>query len=200
MGYGRAYGMELMAQKKSGRLSGWIGYTLSWSDRRFPDGSVNKGRRFPSKYDNRHKIDLVATYKISRKVELTAAWMFASGNHITIMDQLYLGGTGQTGNGYLQGESGIMGNDRVGYAASSRNNYQLSPYHRLDLGVNYYRYKKKGRLGVWNLSLCNAYCHPNPFSVRTKYYTDHETGRKDVFLEQSILFLFLPSVSYTYKF
>ena len=51
MGYGRAYGMELMAQKKSGRLSGWIGYTLSWSDRRFPDGSVNKGRRFPSKYD-----------------------------------------------------------------------------------------------------------------------------------------------------
>lgn len=201
MGYGRAYGMELMAQKKSGRLSGWIGYTLSWSDRRFPDGSVNKGRRFPSKYDNRHKVDLVATYKISRKVELTAAWMFASGNHITIMDQIYHGGTGQTDHGYMQGEDVILKEgEGVAYAASSRNNYQLSPYHRLDLGVNFYRYKKKGRLGVWNLSLCNAYLHPNPFSVRTHYYIDGEIGKKNIYLEQSILFLFLPSVSYTYKF
>ncbi len=200
VGYGRAYGVEFMAQKKAGRLSGWIGYTLSWSDRRFPDESVNKGRRFPSKYDNRHKIDLVATYKLSRKVELTAAWMFASGNHITIQDQLYHGGGGQTNNGYMQNGSPIIGDDNIGYAASSRNNYQLSPYHRLDLGLNFYRYKKKGRLGVWNLSLCNAYGHPNPFSVRTKYRTDYDTGKKEVFLEQSILFLFLPSVSYTYKF
>ena len=162
---------------------------------------MNKGRRFPSKYDNRHKVDLVATYKISRKVELTAAWMFASGNHITIMDQIYHGGTGQTDHGYMQGEDVILKEgEGVAYAASSRNNYQLSPYHRLDLGMNFYRYKKKGRLGVWNLSLCNAYLHPNPFSVRTHYYIDGETGKKNIYLEQSILFLFLPSVSYTYKF
>lgn len=200
-GYGRAYGVELMAQKKSGRLSGWIGYTLSWSDRHFPDGSVNKGRRFPSKYDNRHKVDLVGTYKISRKVELTAAWMFASGNYITVMDQLYHGGTGQTGHGYMQDADMIL-TDKEGYAyaASSRNNYQLSPYHRLDLGLNFYRYKKKGRMGIWNLSLCNAYLHPNPFSVRTHYMTDGETGKRNIYLEQSILFLFMPSVSYTYKF
>lgn len=199
-GYGRAYGMELMAQKKTGRLSGWIGYTLSWSDRHFPDGSVNKGRRFPSKYDNRHKIDVVATYKLSRKVELTAAWMYASGNHITIMDQLYHGGTGQTNNGYMQGEDFILGENGVGYAASSRNNYQLPPYHRLDLGANFYRYKKKGRMGIWNLSLCNAYCQPNAFSVRPTYSYLESGKRAEVRLEQSILFLFLPSVSYTYKF
>lgn len=199
-GYGRAYGMELMAQKKTGRLSGWIGYTLSWSDRHFPDGSVNKGRRFPSKYDNRHKIDVVATYKLSRKVELTAAWMYASGNHITIMDQLYHGGTGQTNNGYMQGEDFILGENGVGYAASSRNNYQLAPYHRLDLGANFYRYKKKGRMGIWNLSLCNAYCQPNPFSVRPTYSYLESGKRAEVRLEQSILFFFLPSVSYTYKF
>ena len=41
--------------------------------------------------------------------------------------------------------------------ASSRNNYQLPAYHRLDLGANFYRYKKNGRMGIWNLSLCNAY-------------------------------------------
>lgn len=191
IGKGRSYGLELMAQKKVGRLSGWIGYTLSWSDRWFPDGSVNKGRIYPAKYDNRHKIDVVATYKLSRKVELTAAWMYASGNHITIQDQLYrppLEG----------GVDGMFNYDGYGKGASSRNNYQLSPYHRLDLGVNFYRYKKKGRMGIWNLSLCNAYMKPNPFLVRpTNSYS--EDGRT-IRLEQSILFLFLPSLSYTYKF
>lgn len=199
-GYGRAYGMELMAQKKAGRLSGWIGYTLSWSDRHFPDGSVNKGRRFPSKYDNRHKIDVVATYKLSRKVELTTAWMYASGNYITIKDQLYLGGTGQTNNGFMQGSNVIPGDGGFDSAASSRNNYQLAPYHRLDLGLNFYRYKKKGRMGIWNLSLCNAYCWPNPFSVKPSYDYSESGKPMEVRLEQSILFLFLPSVSYTYKF
>ena len=199
-GYGRAYGVELMAQKKTGRLSGWIGYTLSWSERLFPDGSVNKGRRFPYKYDNRHKIDVVATYKLSRKVELTAAWMYASGNYITIKDQLYLGGTGQTNHGFMQGSGVVPGGSGFDSAASSRNNYQLAPYHRLDLGLNFYRYKKKGRMGIWNLSLCNAYCWPNPFTVEQASYKDITTGKQEIFLEQSILFLFLPSVSYTYKF
>ena len=126
--------------------------------------------------------------------------MFASGNYITIKDQVYHGGTGQTNNGYLHGSGIISGGDGYDYASSSRNNYQLAPYHRLDLGLNFYRYKKKGRMGIWNLSLCNAYCHPNPFSVETKYYTDPVTGKREIYLEQSILFLFLPSVSYTYKF
>lgn len=196
-GYGRAYGLELMAEKKSGRMSGWIGYTLSWSDRLFPDGSVNKGRRFPSKYDNRHKIDIVATFRASRKVELTAAWMYASGNRITIMDQLYQGGTGQNGHGYMQDADYTL-EGGSGYAASSRNNYQLGAYHRLDLGVNFYRYKKNGRMGIWNLSLCNAYAHPNPFTVRPSYTEENGVGK--VYLEQSILLLLLPSLSYTYKF
>lgn len=67
VGKGRSYGLELMVQKKTGRFNGWIGYTLSWSDRWFPDGTVNKGHRFPSKYDNRHKVDIVASYKLLGK-------------------------------------------------------------------------------------------------------------------------------------
>lgn len=193
VGKGRSYGLELMAQKKTGRLSGWIGYTLSWSDRWFPDGTVNKGRRFPSKYDNRHKIDIVASYKLSKKVELTAAWMYKSGNHITIQDMNYRPSPEMTENGYKEELYSQYGEN-----ASSRNNYQLSPYHRLDLGANFYRYKKKGRMGIWNLSLCNAYFKPNPFTVRPRVYNT-ENGR-EVVLEQTLLFLFVPSVSYTYKF
>lgn len=193
VGKGRSYGMELMVQKKAGRFNGWAGYTLSWSDRWFPDGTVNKGRRFPSRYDNRHKIDVVASYRLSKKVELTAAWMYKSGNHVTIQDIRY----------HALFDPGENGTDRAslwteGANASSRNNYQLSPYHRLDLGVNFYRYKKKGRMGVWNLSLCNAYLKPNPFTVRPLVYQTENTRK--VVLEQTILFLFVPSLSYTYKF
>lgn len=196
LGKGRSYGLELMAQKKVGRLTGWIGYTLSWSDRWFPDGSVNKGLRYPSKYDNRHKIDIAGTYKLSRKVELTAAWMYASGNHITIMDQLYRPATDQAGHGYFEGMYIPYGN-----SASSRNNYQLTPYHRLDIGANFYRYKKKGRMGIWNLSLCNVYMKPNAFMVSPQYEsTDGADGKRRVILRETILFRFLPSLSYTYKF
>lgn len=195
VGKGRSYGVELMAQKQMGNLSGWIAYTLSWSDRWFPDGTVNKGRRYPSRYDNRHKIDVVATYKLSRKVELTAAWMYASGNYLTIADQQYMGGAGLSNNGYMDQYWPLSYES----SASSRNNYQLSPYHRLDLGVNFYRYKKKGRMGVWNLSLCNAYLQPNAFSVRPVYEQESLKDRQ-VKLEKTILFMCLPSLSYTYKF
>lgn len=193
LGRGRAYGMELMAKKSSGRLSGWLAYTLSWSDRWFPDGSVNKGRHFPAKYDNRHKIDIVATYKLSRKVELTSAWMYASGNHLTIMDQMYNSAVSQSDNGYY----GSIYNS-YGYSASSRNNYQLAPYHRLDLGVNFYKYRKKGRISIWNVSVCNVYMRPNPFMVSSVYYSVN--GERYVRLQETILFRCFPSVSYTYKF
>lgn len=195
VGKGRSYGVELMAQKKKGRLSGWIGYTLSWSDRWFPDGSVNNGKRYPARNDNRHKVDVVATYKLSKKIELTATWIYASGNHLTIEDQVYTGGEGQVNNGY-PGDNVWTGGQ--GTSASSRNNYQLAPYHRLDVGANFYRYKKKGRMGIWNLSICNAYLQPNPFSVRPAY--DFVDGKRRVVLEQTILFMCLPSLSYTYKF
>ncbi|MFA6769206.1 MAG: TonB-dependent receptor, partial [Parabacteroides sp.] len=193
LGRGRAYGMELMAKKNSGRLSGWLAYTLSWSDRWFPDGSVNKGRRFPAKYDNRHKIDMVATYKLSSKVELTSAWMYASGNHITIMDQMYNAAVSQSDNSYY----GSIYNP-YGYSASSRNNYQLPPYHRLDLGANFYKYRKKGQISIWNVSVCNVYMRPNPFMVSPVYYSVN--GKRYVRLQETILFRCFPSVSYTYKF
>lgn len=192
-GKGRSYGLELTARKNNGRLTGWVGYTLARSDRWFPDRSVNKGRIYPSKYDNRHKIDVVACFRLSRKVELTAAWMYASGNHVTIQDRFYLLPAGPFGSGAFDNLYMPYGN-----GASSRNNYQLPPYHRLDVGANFYRYKKKGRMGIWNLSLCNAYLKNNPFVVRPVYY--YRDGKWSAKLEETILFRFIPSISYTYKF
>ena len=126
-------------------------------------------------------------------MELTAAWMYKSGNNKKNQDVQYRPLPELTERGYQ--EELWWG---YGENASSRNNYQLPAYHRLDLGANFYRYKKNGRMGIWNLSLCNAYFKANPFSVRPIYYQT-EKGR-EVVLEQTLLFLFVPSVSYTYKF
>lgn len=190
LGKGKTYGVEFMAQKTNGKTTGWIGYTLSWSDRWFPDGSVNKGRHFPFRFDNRHKVNVVVSRKLSRKVELTAAWVFASGNHISLPEYKYLSPSYQREHGYFE----VVGMMDTNPGLSARNNYQLSPYHRLDLGVNFYRYKKKGRMGIWNLSLYNAYLKPNPFMTELK------AGGSDVVLQETILFYCMPSVSYTYKF
>ncbi|MDD2953215.1 MAG: hypothetical protein PHC95_08640 [Parabacteroides sp.] len=83
---------------------------------------------------------------------------------------------------------------------SARNNYQLAPYHRLDLGVNFYRYKKKGRMGIWNLSLYNTYLRPNPFMTEVHAYQDAGSSKYRVVLQETILFYCMPSISYTYKF
>ena len=195
LGKGKTYGVEFMAQKTNGKTTGWIGYTLSWSDRWFPDGSVNKGRHFPFRFDNRHKVNVVVSRKLSRKVELTGAWVFASGNHISLPEYKYLSPIYQKENGY----AGVDSYRPMNSGLSARNNYQLSPYHRLDLGVNFYRYKKKGRMGIWNISIYNTYLKPNPFMTEVMVNQDINQ-RYQVVLQETILFYCMPSVSYTYKF
>ncbi len=84
IGGGRSRGVELFAQKTSGKLTGWLSYTLAKSERIFPDGSVNNGRWFPYKYDRRHNLNLNASYRLNSKLNLNCAWTFLSGMPITL--------------------------------------------------------------------------------------------------------------------
>lgn len=86
-GNGRAYGMDFQAEADFGNIQGFIGYGLMWSDRLFPE--LNGGRRFPSKYDNRHKVTLSATWRLSPRIELNAGWMFMTGNRATLSLENY---------------------------------------------------------------------------------------------------------------
>lgn len=196
IGKGRSYGMEVMARKPHGKTTGWIAYTLSWSERRFPDGFISHGEWFPFKYDNRHKVNIVLSHRVSKRVELNAAWTFASGNHMTLLTDFYYNPNNQQNNGY-PGHGGMWGTSASNSGA--RNNYQLPAYHRLDLGVNIYRPKKSGNLGIWSVSLYNSYMKMNPFIVEPSIYHD-ENGKPHVYLQKTTLFAFLPSISYTYKF
>ena len=191
----RSYGVEMMMKKNSGKLTGWVGYTLSWTDCLFPE--LNKGERFPFRFDNRHKLNIVAAYQLNPKVELTAAWTFASGNHITIATEMYE----LPDNPLNQVEDLIANgfNESEGAYTDQRNNVQLPTYHRLDVGMKLRRPLKKGRMGIWSFGLYNAYCRMNPITVRQKYEPVSSSKWKAKLKSYSLLPI-IPSVSYTYQF
>ena len=212
-GKGRAYGVEWLVQRQAKRWRASFGYTLSWSDRQFDE--IDNGRRFPSRYDNRHKLNLTFTHKLSQKVELTAAWTYSSGNHLTISVENYepaqpvipprlqMEGYGHPDNWSPNGFEESLN------AYGRRNNYQLPPYHRLDVGLTIYRPKAKGRMGIWQVGLYNVYSRMNPLYIikdgrRGNYYPLTNTPRhgyvyRPVFKQVGIVPV-IPSISYTYQF
>ena len=209
VGKGRSYGVEFLARKESGRTTGWIGYTLSWSDRRFDE--IDNGRRFPARYDNRHKLNIVVSHKLSDKVELTAAWTYTSGNRMTLSLESYeQAGTLTISNQYKMNNWWEPSGEVVDLY-TRRNNYQMPAYHRLDLGLNIYRPKQKGRMGIWNISIYNVYSRMNPFMV---YKSDNWERTNNLVPDSSSpysgktkpcfkligIMPIIPSLSYTYKF
>lgn len=207
MGKGEAYGMEVMAQKTTGRLTGWISYTWAKANRQFPSGSINGGRKFPYKYDRRHTVNIALNYQLTRRIDLHAAWTYMSGNVAT----LPVGQTqfiSPTGNTYYYG-SGVYNTDQLnrpkienGSWYKDRNNYRLPSTHRLNIGANFHKKTKHGER-IWNVSLYNAYNQMNPDNLFIKY-VDGEDGNgyrihKPVLMKRTILPI-LPSFSYTYKF
>ena len=193
MGSGWAYGIEFLAQKTFGRLTGWIGYTWSHTDRLFDrEGQeLNQGRVFPAKYDRRHDISIVATYKFTDKIDASISWVFSSGNTGTLALQEF-------------GGEGVLGyaNEYYNYYdytpyISSRNNYRMPNYHRMDLSVNFHRNFKRGKRTI-NISVYNLYNHQNPYLVYAS--TDYVWGNENRYLKQLSIFPIIPSFSYTWKF
>lgn len=199
-GEGRSYGAEFMVRKETGRTTGWVGYGLSWSDRQFDE--LNLGKRYPSRFDNRHKLNIVVMHKLSPKVELSAAWSYASGNHVTLSLENYEE-LGHIGRHNYQGGYPYSGSYGTIDYFDGRNNYQLPAYHRLDLGLKIYRPKKKGRMGIWTISIYNVYSRMNPFMITKsdKKVVNPEGSYKYVPAFRTIgIMPIIPSVSYTYKF
>jgi len=189
-GIGISYGVELMAQKSVGNTSGWVGYTLSWANRRYPGGEINQGSTYPAKFDNRHKINAVLMHTFNRKFDLSLSWVYATGNWTTLPVEEYIDMDGNKQPYFPQ-----------------RNNYKMPNYQRLDLSFNYYRHKKNGRTGIWNFSLYNLYAHHNSFLVLPgeKYLPNPDTAdgypqRSYPAYQSFALLPIIPSFSYTIKF
>ena len=116
VGRGNSYGMEFLLEKKTGKTTGWIGYTLSWSNRQFD--SLNFGNPYPYIYDRRHDISIVLTHELTKSWDISTTWVYGTGNAITFPQAIYYD---------------IPGNNNINFLESygSRNSSRLNPYHRL---------------------------------------------------------------------
>ncbi|WP_297642738.1 TonB-dependent receptor [uncultured Bacteroides sp.] len=197
-GEGRSFGLEVMVQKTMGKTTGWLAYTLSKTDHRFKDGSINQGRWFPHKYDRRHNLSLCLNHKFSDRIDVGASWIFNSGGCITVPEKATII---LTPDGELE-EAGYI---------SGRNNYRLPATHRLNVGINFNKKTKHG-MRTWNISLYNAYNAMNPNIVYSEYqngtsywitgngkYELHNDSGKTTIKKLTILPC-IPSVTYTYRF
>ena len=190
MGHGRSYGLEIMAEKTAGKATGMVAYTLSKSDRIFPDGSINNGERFPYTYDRRHKLNAMLNYSFSRRVNATVSFTFASGSWYTLPTRYVLSA----------GPEKYLGKD---LCITSRNNYRLHPSHHLDLGVNFRKPKDRGER-IWNIGIYNAYGAHNPtlldISTNDSEFENPDIPDGAIVITKRSFFMFLPSVNYTRKF
>ena len=174
-GQGTSYGTELFIQKKLGKWSGWLGYTLSWNTRQFEE--VNFGEPFPFKYDRRHDINLVLNYTPHEGLQYSANWVYGTGNAVTL----------PTGRYPAAGADGTI-KDYEG-----RNGFRMPAYHRLDLNVSWTKDKSWGQR-TWTLGVYNGYSHKNPFFIDIE---SRGEGRQFV---QYSLFPIIPSVTYSLQF
>ena len=204
IGQGWSYGIEFMAQRSVGRLNGWIAYTWNKSQRKFdrPGMTLNAGRTFDAKYDRRHKLDITCSYKFSDKFDVSATWLFETGNCGTIYTQYYDSET--LADEYEQQDYGdyyYPYHSTLGYY-DNRNNLRLNPTHRLDLSFNWHRKFSERVNRTLNLSIYNAYNCRNPFLVYVytdSYYNGNEVI-EDRKLRQLTLFPILPTISYAISF
>ena len=181
-GKGRSYGLELFLQKNNGNTTGWIGYTLSWSDRKF--NNINFGEWYSYKYDRRHDLSLVVSHSFSDRLDVGATWIYGTGNAITFPQATYWSFEGGPNGDYIQ---------TVEYYGK-RNSSRMNPYHRFDFGINFHK-KKKRYKRTWNLSIYNLYNRQNPFFV---YLAQNDNN--DNIARQVSLFPIIPTITYSIKF
>ena len=183
-GEGKAYGMELFLQKKKGKTTGWIGYTLSWADRRFDN--INFGEWYSYKYDRRHDFSLVISHKFNDKWDVGATWVYGTGNAITFPQGVY------TGMPQISPWDEQVAVDFV-ESYGNRNSTRLPAYHRLDFGVNKHNKRNKWD-STLSLGAYNVYNRKNPFFAYLAYEDNQRVAK------QVSLFPIIPSISYRIQF
>ncbi|KQS24886.1 TonB-dependent receptor [Dyadobacter sp. Leaf189] len=197
-GSGWSYGAEFLAQKKSGRFSGWVGYTLSWIYWKFPE--LNNGKVFHPRYDRRHDLSIVGIYELSKRVTLSATWVYGTGNALSVPASTYNAMEMSFFSRYNPSET-VLNRNIDGMNISqfdSKNDFRAEAFHRLDFSVQFHK-KKRRYERTWEVSVYNAYNHKNPFFYDLAQNVT-PAGVTERSLKKYSLFPVLPSVSYNFKF
>ena len=181
-GKGWSYGAEFFVNKTKGRLTGWIGYTLSWTWRKFP--ALNFGEKYPAKYDRRNDMSIVAIYELSKKWRLSGSFVFGTGNAATLPQRFYIVG-------------GVLTQEY-----SRINEYRLPSYHRLDLAAILTPKKNARRKwkSEWVFSVYNTYNRKNPYFIYFDQTGSPFNGTLEIQAKQVSLFPVIPAITWNVKF
>ncbi|MCR4582815.1 MAG: TonB-dependent receptor, partial [Prevotella sp.] len=173
-GEGKGYGLEFTARKNTGRLTGWLAYTLSWSKTRI-DG-INNGQWYDANNDRRHDINAVAMFKLGKRWTLNATWVYNTGQAFTAPSGKY-----QVADNWI-------------YYYAERNGYRAPAYHHLDIGATWRKHYRRAT-HEWVFSIYNVYNRYNPFLIN---FEDSQNGARTR-AKQYSLFGIVPSVSFNIK-
>lgn len=175
-GDGRAYGLELLAKKNKGRFTGWIGYTLSRTERQIQ--GVNNGSWYPARQDRTHDISIVGMFAITSRFDVSAAWVYQTGNAVT----------------FPSGKYNVA--DKTIWLYTERNGYRMPAYHRLDLGATYQLKERRWYTSELTFSLYNAYGRQNPFLIE---FRENPANRNQTQAVQTALFRWVPAISWNFN-
>lgn len=189
-GSGKNYGIEFFLQKTTGKTTGWSGLTFSKASRQFDN--LNDGKSYRFKYDRLIDFSIVVIHELKPGITVSGTWTYGSGYPVTLASEMY-----EIDN------TDVLVYDEI-------NSYEMNPYHRLDLGINFMKKTSWGER-TWNISLINAYNRQNPYfyyyereselvSVVSENGQSLESKEGALQLKQFSLFSILPTFSYSFKF
>lgn len=175
-GIGRAYGVEFYLGKRTGKLTGWLSYTLSKSEKKI-DG-INGDQWYNARQDRTHDIALVGNLQLTNEWSLSATWVYYTGDAVSFPEAKY------------------TVNNSIYYYYSKRNGYRMPDYHRLDLGATK-TFKKKKFTSELTFGVYNAYGRENAYTIN---FQTSDVNPEMTEIVQTSLFRFVPSISYNFKF
>lgn len=175
-GIGRAYGLEVFFKKKTGKFTGWLSYTLARTEKKI-DG-INNNEWYAARQDKTHDIALVACYDFNSRINVSATWVYSTGNAVTF----------PTGKYYID--------QQVVWLYTERNGYRMPAYHRLDLGATFKLKDYKHFTSELAVGIFNAYGRENAYSIA---FRENENDPSKTEIVQTSLFRFVPSVSWNFK-
>ncbi|SIP93458.1 TonB-dependent receptor [Chryseobacterium sp. RU33C] len=176
-GKGRAYGLELIAKKKSGKLTGWISYTLSKTERKI--NGINNNEWYNARMDKTHDLSIVATYQLNPKWSFSGLFVYSTGNAVTF----------PTGKYELNGQTIFQ--------YSNRNADRMPAYHRMDLSATYEPSTNKRFRGSWTFGIYNLYGRENAYTINFEDNPDRPGTTRAM---QTSLFRWVPNITYNFKF
>lgn len=194
-GKGNSYGVEFYVEKKAGDWRGWVGYTLSWSWRKFAD--IMDGQPFHPSYDRRHDVVFVISYDIPKTpLTISATWVFGTGKAVSLPVSRFF-------TSDITGQNPIQFNPIF----TERNGFRMPPYHRADLGIVCRLFPKKPKFkSDITLSVYNLYNRRNAFFmyIAPEYAEDAPddgTAIPERFQAKVVsLFPILPSLTWNFSF